>query len=142
MITSLQRLAAGVGLSLLAATVALAQTATQNGTTAQGTTTQGTTAQGTTGTAPQPAAPAGDPVVAIVNGQTLHRSDVVASAQSLPPQYRDKVDEYFPALVDRLIDITLIRRGTSRSCRTIPRSRRWSPPMRTRRSARCCCAAS
>jgi peptidyl-prolyl cis-trans isomerase C len=110
MITSLQRLAAGAGLSLLAATVALAQTATQNGTTAQGTTTttQGTAAQGTTGTAAQPAAPAGDPVVAIVNGQTLHRSDVVASAQSLPPQYRDKVDEYFPALVDRLIDITLM----------------------------------
>jgi peptidyl-prolyl cis-trans isomerase C len=110
MITSLQRLAAGAGLSLLAATVALAQTATQNGTTAQGTTTttQGTTAQGTTGTAAQPAAPAGDPVVAIVNGQTLHRSDVIASAQSLPAQYRDKVDEYFPALVDRLIDITLM----------------------------------
>jgi peptidyl-prolyl cis-trans isomerase C len=102
MITSLQRLAAGAGLSLLAATVALAQTNTQSGTTAPST----TMAQGTTSTAP--AAPAGDPVVAIVNGQTLHRSDVVASAQSLPPQYRDKVDEYFPALVDRLIDITLM----------------------------------
>ena len=106
MITSLQRLAAGAGLSLLAATVAFAQTTTQNGTTTQGTTTQGTTAQGTTTTAP--AAPAGDSVVAIVNGQALHRSDVVASAQSLPPQYRNKVDEYFPALVDRLIDITLM----------------------------------
>jgi len=101
MITSLQRLAAAAGLSLLGATVALAQTATQSGTT-----TQGTTAQGTTTTAP--AAPAGDPVVAIVNGQTLHRSDVVASAQSLPAQYRSKIDEYFPALVDRLIDITLM----------------------------------
>jgi len=101
MITSLQRLAAGAGLSLLAATAALAQTSTQSGTTAPST----TTAQGTT---TAPAAPAGDPVVAIVNGQTLHRSDVVASAQSLPPQYRDKVDEYFPALVDRLIDITLM----------------------------------
>ena len=101
MITSLQRLAAGAGLSLLAATAALAQTDTQGGTTAPST----TTAQGTT---TAPAAPAGDPVVAIVNGQTLHRSDVVASAQSLPAQYRDKVDEYFPALVDRLIDITLM----------------------------------
>src|SRR6185369_14524433 len=84
------------GLSLLAATAALAQTSTAPSTTAQGTTTTA------------PAAPAGDPVVAIVNGQTLHRSDVIASAQSLPLQYRNKVDEYFPALVDRLIDITLM----------------------------------
>lgn len=108
MITSLQRLAAGAGLSLLATTVALAQTDTQSGTTAPSTTTQGTTTQGTTGQGTTSTAPAGDPVVAIVNGQTLHRSDVVASAQSLPPQYRNKVDEYFPALVDRLIDITLM----------------------------------
>jgi len=108
MITSLQRLAAGAGLSLLATTVALAQTDTQSGTTAPSTTTQGTTTQGTTGQGTTSTAPAGDPVVANVNGQTLHRSDVVASAQSLPPQYRHKVDEYFPALVDRLIDITLM----------------------------------
>lgn len=111
--TSLQRLAAGAVLSLLAVSAAWAQTGT---TTTQGGTTQGGTAQsgasqaGTTqsGAAQQSAAPAGDPVVAIVNGKTLHRSDVIASAQSLPQQYRSQIDAYFPALVDRLIDITLM----------------------------------
>jgi len=52
--------------------------------------------------------PAGDPVVAVVNGKTLKRSDVVASAQTLPAQYRNQVDQLFPQLVDRLIDITLM----------------------------------
>lgn len=52
--------------------------------------------------------PAGDPVVAIVDGKTLKRSDVVASAQSLPAQYRTQIDQLFPQLVDRLIDITLM----------------------------------
>ncbi len=133
MTTSLQRLAAGVALSLLAGTALLAATAavaqdtstttgatTQGGTaqsgttqggTAQGTTTEGTTTQGTTtqgGATAQPAAGGTDPVVAIVNGKTLKRSDVIASAQSLPPQYRNQIDAYFPALVDRLIDMTLM----------------------------------
>jgi peptidyl-prolyl cis-trans isomerase C len=49
-----------------------------------------------------------DPVVAVVNGKTLKRSDVVASAQTLPPQYRNQIDQLFPQLVDRLIDITLM----------------------------------
>ena len=96
MAISLPRLAAGAGLSLLVATTALAQSST--------TTTPSTTAPTTT----QPAAPAGDPVVAVVNGKELHRSDVIASAQSLPPQYRSQIDAYFPALVDRLIDMTLM----------------------------------
>jgi peptidyl-prolyl cis-trans isomerase C len=140
MTTSLQRLAAGVALSLLAGTALLAATAavaqdtsttsgatTQGGTaqtgttqggTTQGGTTQGGTAQGTTtqggttttqgGAAAQPAAADADPVVAIVNGKTLRRSDVIASAQSLPPQYRNQIDAYFPALTDRLIDMTLM----------------------------------
>jgi peptidyl-prolyl cis-trans isomerase C len=46
--------------------------------------------------------------VAVVNGKTLKRSDVVASAQTLPPQYRNQIDQLFPQLVDRLIDITLM----------------------------------
>jgi peptidyl-prolyl cis-trans isomerase C len=115
MAISLPRLAAGAGLSLLVATAALAQTGTTTtpgtttqGTTAQGTTNQGTTNQGTTAQGTAQPAPAGDPVVAIVNGKTLHRSDVIASAQSLPPQYRSQIDAYFPALVDRLIDMTLM----------------------------------
>jgi peptidyl-prolyl cis-trans isomerase C len=62
----------------------------------------------TTPATPPATAPAGDPVVAIVNGKTLKRSDVVASAQTLPAQYRNQVDQLFPQLVDRLIDITLM----------------------------------
>ena len=100
MTSSLPRLAAVAGLSLLVATAAQAQTSTTTPSTTQG----GSTTQGAT--APTPVA--GDPVVAIVNGKTLHRSDVIASAQSLPPQYRSQIDAYFPALVDRLIDMTLM----------------------------------
>jgi peptidyl-prolyl cis-trans isomerase C len=111
MSTSLLRLAAGAALTLLVAANAQAQTTTTQSGTGQGGTTQGGTAQGTTTqgtTAQQPAAAAGDPVVAIVNGKTLRRSDVIASAQSLPPQYKSQIDAYFPALTDRLIDITLM----------------------------------
>jgi peptidyl-prolyl cis-trans isomerase C len=93
------RLAAGaalllLGLSPVGATAALAQN--------QPSTTQPSTAQ--------PAAPdaKADPVVATVNGKILHKSDVVASAQSLPAQYRSQIDQIFPALINRLIDITLM----------------------------------
>jgi peptidyl-prolyl cis-trans isomerase C len=99
----LQRLAAGALLLLLSATGALAQ----NSTTTPAT--PGSSAQGSQGgSTQQPSAANSDPVVAIVNGKTLHRSDVIASAQTLPPQYRSQIDAYFPALVDRLIDITLM----------------------------------
>lgn len=50
----------------------------------------------------------GDPVVATVNGETLRRSDVIASARSLPPQYQQQIDKLFPALVERLIDLRLL----------------------------------
>lgn len=83
----LLRLAAGALVLSLGATAAMAQT---------------------TPATPPATAPAGDPVVAIVNGKTLKRSDVVASAQTLPAQYRNQVDQLFPQLVDRLIDITLM----------------------------------
>jgi peptidyl-prolyl cis-trans isomerase C len=100
MTPSLQRLAAGAVLLLLGATGALAQNSTtQPSSNAQG-------AQ--SGATQQPGAANSDPVVAIVNGKSLHRSDVVASAQTLPPQYRSQIDAYFPQLVDRLIDITLM----------------------------------
>ena len=95
MITSRQRLAAGAGLSLLAATAALAQTDTQAGTTAPSTTI------GRRARQPRPRLPpAGDPVVAIVNGQTLHRSDV-----------------------DRLGPVAA---GRSTATRSMSISRRWS----------------
>jgi peptidyl-prolyl cis-trans isomerase C len=55
-----------------------------------------------------PAAPAGDPVIAKVNGKELHRSDVVASARSLPEPYQQQIDQLFPALIERLIDLNLL----------------------------------
>ena len=84
----LLRLAAGGVALLLGASAALAQT--------------------TTTTPPAAGDTKNDPVVAVVNGTTLKRSDVVASAQTLPAQYRNQVDQLFPQLVDRLIDITLM----------------------------------
>src|SRR5690606_13175248 len=62
----------------------------------------------TAGAGGEAAADAGDPVVAIVNGQELRRSDVVASARTLPPQYQQQVEQLFPALVERLIDLNLL----------------------------------
>ncbi|MFO1058063.1 MAG: peptidylprolyl isomerase [Dongiaceae bacterium] len=60
----------------------------------------------------QPAAPAtppaGDPVVARVNGKELHRSDVIESAKSLPEPYQQQVEQLFPALIERLIDLSLL----------------------------------
>ncbi|MBX6321510.1 MAG: peptidylprolyl isomerase [Rhodospirillaceae bacterium] len=55
-----------------------------------------------------PSDQADDPVVATVNGETLRRSDVIASARSLPPQYQQEIDKLFPALVERLIDLHLL----------------------------------
>jgi peptidyl-prolyl cis-trans isomerase C len=88
----LLRLVAGGVALLLGASAALAQT----------------TPTTTTTTPPAAGATTGDPVVAVVNGKTLKRSDVVASAQTLPAQYRTQIDQLFPQLVDRLIDITLM----------------------------------
>jgi peptidyl-prolyl cis-trans isomerase C len=57
----------------------------------------------------QPApAPPPDTVVAIVNGNKVTRADVIASAQSLPAEYQSKIDAIFPALIDRLVDLTLL----------------------------------
>jgi peptidyl-prolyl cis-trans isomerase C len=100
MTPSLQRLAAGALLLLLSVAGALAQNST--------TTPSGSAQAGQSGSTQQPSAANSDPVVATVNGKTLHRSDVIASAQTLPPQYRSQIDAYFPQLVDRLIDITLM----------------------------------
>ncbi|SMF33636.1 peptidyl-prolyl cis-trans isomerase C [Tistlia consotensis] len=54
-------------------------------------------------------APAGDdPVVAVVNGQELHQSDVLRSAKDLPPQMQAQISMLFPALIQRLVDLTLL----------------------------------
>lgn len=49
-----------------------------------------------------------DPVVATVNGEDIHYSEVMESAKSLPQQYQSRIKEILPALVDRLIDLKLL----------------------------------
>lgn len=63
----------------------------------------------------QPAPPVGaepatkDPVVAVVNGQQIHLSDVEIAQQSLPQQYRNMpLSAVFPALLDRMVDSKLV----------------------------------
>lgn len=87
MTSLLRRLAAGAVLLLLGAGAALAQTS----------------APATTAGAAKP-----DTVVAIVDGHKLTRADVIASAATLPAEYRSQMDNYFPQLIDRLIDMTLM----------------------------------
>ncbi len=70
-------------------------------------------AQPTTGAttgqpAPPAAAPPPDTVVAIINGKKVTRADVISSAQTLPAEYQSKIDAIFPALIDRLVDLTLL----------------------------------
>lgn len=60
------------------------------------------------GQSAQPAVPPPDTVVAIVNDKKVTRADVIASAQSLPAEYQSKIDAIFPALIDRLVDLTLL----------------------------------
>lgn len=49
-----------------------------------------------------------NPVVARVNGHEIRWAEVVASAQDLPPRYRDQIESVFPALLDRLVDLRLL----------------------------------
>ncbi len=55
--------------------------------------------------APQSPAPAGDPVVAVVNGTEIHRAAVEAARQDLPAQYQSyPLDVIYRPLLDRVID--------------------------------------
>ncbi len=90
----------GALLAFLLATAAIGPTAAQENQPATG----ATAGQ----TAPPTAAPPPDTVVAIVNGTKVTRADVIASAQSLPAEYQSKIDAIFPALIDRLVDLTLL----------------------------------
>lgn len=58
--------------------------------------------------AAQEGAAADDPVVATVDGAEIRYSDVIRSAQDLPPQYQQNLPQVFPALVQRLIDMRLM----------------------------------
>ncbi|WP_159712664.1 peptidylprolyl isomerase [Geminicoccus flavidas] len=56
-----------------------------------------------------PATPAGDPVVARVNGEEIRRSDVQRFQESLPEQYRSMpLEMVFDPLLNRVIDTRLL----------------------------------
>lgn len=48
-----------------------------------------------------------DPVVARVDGEAIHQSEVMEMARGLPPQYQAKLMQIYPMLVQRLIDFKL-----------------------------------
>jgi peptidyl-prolyl cis-trans isomerase C len=90
----------GALLAFLLATAAIGPTAAQENPPATGTTAEQP--------APPTAVPPPDTVVAIVNGTKVTRADVIASAKSLPAEYQSKIDAIFPALIDRMVDLTLL----------------------------------
>jgi len=54
-------------------------------------------------------APAGDPVVARVNGKELHRSDVAAAQHGLPQQLRGlPLEQIYPMMIDQMVSAQLI----------------------------------
>jgi peptidyl-prolyl cis-trans isomerase C len=64
----------------------------------------------------QQPAPADDPVVAIVNGTQVHRSEVEAVARSLPEQYRQvPLPQIYGMLLDRTIDFRLLARAAEQA---------------------------
>jgi peptidyl-prolyl cis-trans isomerase C len=83
----------------------------------------------------QQAAPAEDPVVAIVDGTQVHRSEVEAVARSLPEQYRQvPLPQIYGMLLDRTIDFRLLARAAEQtdlaqaSCGTPSCGRKSSKP--------------
>jgi len=58
---------------------------------------------------PSPPAVFKDPVVATVNGQPIHLSELEVAQQSLPQQYRNMpMQALFPALLDKMVDNKLV----------------------------------
>jgi peptidyl-prolyl cis-trans isomerase C len=49
-----------------------------------------------------------DPVLAVVDGTEIRRSEVVESARSLPPEYQAQIEAILPALVERFVDLKLL----------------------------------
>ena len=48
-----------------------------------------------------------DPVVARVDGEVVHQSEVLEMARGLPPQYQAQLMQIYPLLVQRLVDFKL-----------------------------------
>jgi peptidyl-prolyl cis-trans isomerase C len=60
--------------------------------------------------------PAGDPVVARVNGFELHRSDVEEAARGLPPQARQQPpDKLYAALLDQMVGTELVAQAARKA---------------------------
>jgi peptidyl-prolyl cis-trans isomerase C len=58
---------------------------------------------------PQPADTAADPVIAIVDGAAIRRSEMLAMQRQLPAQYQQMpIEMIFPVLLERMIDSKLI----------------------------------
>jgi len=49
-----------------------------------------------------------DAVLAVVQGQEIRWGEVARSAEGLPEEYRNKLESLFPALLQRMIDLTLL----------------------------------
>jgi peptidyl-prolyl cis-trans isomerase C len=62
-------------------------------------------------------AQSGDPVVAHVNGETLHRSDVVIAYQALSPQTRQNftLEQAYPQVIDQLVSMTVIEQAARKA---------------------------
>jgi len=51
---------------------------------------------------------AADPVVAIVNGEDIHESELMEAAAALPAEYQTDIESILPVLLDRLVDLKLV----------------------------------
>src|SRR5579862_1012980 len=67
----------------------------------------------------QSGAPAGggDPVVARVNGETLHRSDVIIAYQALSPETRQNftLEQAYPQVIDQLVSMIVIEQAARKA---------------------------
>jgi len=58
---------------------------------------------------PPTMAPGGDPVIARIDGQPIHRSELQATMRNLPPQAQGMpMETLYPMLLERIIDLRLI----------------------------------
>lgn len=64
-----------------------------------------------------PATPAGDPVIAIVNGDKIHRSDLQEALRAVPQQTRQQQspDKIYMALLDQMVATTLVAQAARKA---------------------------
>jgi peptidyl-prolyl cis-trans isomerase C len=67
--------------------------------------------------APAPAPSGGDPVVARVNGEALHRSDVIIAYQALSPETRQNftLAQAYPQVIDQLVSMIVISQAARKA---------------------------